>query len=109
LFVAFADDATEFDCDTEPPFPGLRTRTEMFELLGAICFAEDRARLPASCRRSASTTGRRPSRPGLELPCVVVAEFEASADEEAVFDCETGPSLPSLRTRTEMFELLGST
>ena len=46
--------------------------------------------------------------PVWELPCVVGAELVASAVEEASFDCETAPSLPGLRTRTEMFELLGA-
>jgi hypothetical protein len=34
VFVAWADESAVFDCDTEPPFPGLSTRTETFELLG---------------------------------------------------------------------------
>jgi hypothetical protein len=38
----------------------------------------------------------------LEL-CVVVAVFVASAEDVAVFDCDTVPSLPGLSTRTEMF------
>jgi hypothetical protein len=34
VFVAFAVESAVFDCDTDPPFPGLSTRTETFELLG---------------------------------------------------------------------------
>jgi hypothetical protein len=33
--------------------------------------------------------------------------FDAAAAESALFVCETAPSLPGLRTRTEMFVLLG--
>jgi hypothetical protein len=39
--VAF-DDAT-FDCETDPPSPGLRTRTEMFWFDGFSCFVAARA------------------------------------------------------------------
>jgi hypothetical protein len=40
--------------------------------------------------------------------CVVEFEFVELASDVAVFDCVTGPSLPGLSTRTEMFVLLGS-
>ena len=43
------------------------------------------------------------------LVWVGVAVFVASAVEVASFDWSTEPSLPGLRTRTEMFELLGFT
>jgi hypothetical protein len=45
--------------------------------------------------------------PVCELPCVVAAVFAAFADDEASFDWLTAPSLPGLRTRTEMFEFSG--
>ena len=35
--------------------------------------------------------------------CVVDALLLAFAVDEAVFDCDTAPSLPGLSTRTEMF------
>ena len=39
-FSFFAVDSAldEFDCSTSPSLPGLSTRTEMFVLLGLICF-----------------------------------------------------------------------
>jgi len=40
---AVADDDASFDCDTEPPSPGLRTRIETFEFDGSTCFAADSA------------------------------------------------------------------
>ena len=40
-FDAFASDETSFDCFTLPSSPGLSTRTERFELLGSICFADE--------------------------------------------------------------------
>jgi hypothetical protein len=39
--------------------------------------------------------------------CVSGAVFVAVAVEVALFDCVTFPSLPGLRTRTEMFEFDG--
>src|SRR5579859_5699086 len=108
VFVAWADESAAFDWFTEPPLPGLRTRTDVFELLGLSCVADERPSAPwlvsASCFDDCT-----PPPPVWEEPCVVVAEFVASACEVASFDCVTLPSLPGLRTRTEMFELLGST
>ena len=81
----------------------------MFELLGAIWVAEDLASDPCVVSALCVDDWTPEPPPVWELPCVVAAEFEASADEEAVFDCETAPLSPSLRTRTEIFELLGAT
>jgi hypothetical protein len=40
---ADALESTEFVCDTEPPFPGLRTRTDTFTFSGFSCVACDPA------------------------------------------------------------------
>src|SRR5579862_1493668 len=109
VFVASADESAVFDCDTEPLLPGLSTRTEMFELLGWSCVADDRPSAPWLVSASCFDDCTPPLPPVWEALCVVVAEFVASAFEVASFDCVTLPSLPGLRTRTEMFELLGST
>src|SRR3954454_25318324 len=47
MFPAVADEAAVFVCETSPSSPGLRTRIEMFVLLGSICAAPDAA--PACC------------------------------------------------------------
>jgi hypothetical protein len=106
-FCAFAEDSASFDCDTEPPSPGLKIRTETFEFSGWTCLAEDRA--ADSCEVSAFWVDDCTPEPlpVCEEPCVVAAVFVASADEEASFDWLTAPSLPGLRTRTEMFEFSG--
>jgi hypothetical protein len=46
-FDAVASESTLFDCETEPSFPGLRTRIETFVLLGLVCAAP--AAAPATC------------------------------------------------------------
>jgi hypothetical protein len=109
VFSAFAEDSASFDWDTEPPSPGLRTRTERFEFSGLTWVAEDRP--VAFCVVSAFCVEDWTPEPlpAWELPWVVAAVFVASADEDASFDCVTAPSLPGLRTLTEMFELLGWT
>ena len=45
LPAAAFEDAT-FDCDTEPLFPGLRTRTEMFSFDAPFCSVSEPARAP---------------------------------------------------------------
>jgi hypothetical protein len=45
-FDAFADDVASFDCVTLPSFPGLSTRTEIFEFEGWIWVALDAAIAP---------------------------------------------------------------
>src|SRR6266508_142145 len=110
VFVAFAEDSASFSCDTEPPLPGLNTRTERFVFSGCTCVAEDAASAPCFVSALCVDDWTPPEPPPVwELPCVVGAELEASADEEASFDCLTLPSFPGLRTRTEMCELLGLT
>ena len=48
---AVAEDPAAFVCDTFPSLPGLRTRIEMFVLLGLVCVAPDAA--AACCEVSA--------------------------------------------------------
>jgi hypothetical protein len=50
--VELASDDAEFDCVTAPSLPGLSTRTEMFELLGATCVVPEAE--VASCELPAS-------------------------------------------------------
>src|SRR5204863_317194 len=94
---------------TEPPFPGLRTRTERLLFSGLICVAEERP--IAFCSVSAlcvdDCTPPEPVEDWLAV-CVGVAVFVAAAVEAASFDCDTEPSLPGLSTRTEMFWFEGS-
>src|SRR5262249_19421598 len=109
-FSALAVEVALLLCETEPLLPGLSTRTPRFELLGAICVAPERARAPCEVPAPCVDDCTPPEPPPLwELACEVAAVFEASAVEVALFDCETLPSSPGLRTRTEMFELLGWT
>ena len=91
-----------------PSLPGLSTRIGTLVLLAPYCDASDSAvatwpvdadcvdwiGFAAACRWLAAG----PSCSGCP----------AAADEAAVFDCVTVPSLPGLRTRIEMFVLLGS-
>ena len=107
VFCAFAEESASFDCETEPPFPGLRTRTERFEFSGCTWVAEERATECCDVSAFCVVDWTPEPLPVWELPCVVGAEFVALAVEDASFDCETAPSSPGLRTRTEMFELLG--
>src|SRR5919198_1163867 len=85
VFCALAEDVASFDCDTEPPLPGLRTRTERFEFSGLTWVAEDRP--IAFCVVSAfcveDCTPEPP--PVCVLPWVVVAVFVALAGRGALF------------------------
>ena len=111
-FAAVALDSTLFDCETEPLFPGLRTRTGMFVLLAPLCVAYDSAcadwLLSADCP-IACVPPAHPHEPFWVWPAdwPVRFAFPAVAFELAVFDCETSPPLPGLRTRTEMFWFAG--
>jgi hypothetical protein len=86
VFFAVAEDSASFDWDTEPPFPGLRTRTERFEFSGLTWVAEERP--IAFCVVSALCVDDCTPEPlpVWELPCVVAAVFDASAVEDASFD-----------------------
>jgi hypothetical protein len=109
LFEAPASDAAVFVWVVLPLFPGLSTRTEMFELLGFVCCVAEVA--PASCAVDASccadwtSPDRQPqaAAAACAADCEVDAVFAAFALESASFDCVTAPSSPSLRMRTEMF------
>jgi hypothetical protein len=112
-FAAVAPEATVFDCDTFPSWPGLCTRTEMFSLLAPCCVAYesalaawlDFASWPTACVPP-------PSQPH-EPACVWSADwpvtfaFPAVAFEATVLDCVTSPPEPGLCTRTEMFWFAG--
>src|SRR5262245_22888655 len=109
------DDAV-FDCVTEPPSPGLKTRTVTFEFDGFSCFVA--AKAPASWSESAdwpmacvppSPPHLQESPPSCVCPavCFVAFRLPASAFDDAAFDCETSPSLPGLRTRTLTFSFDG--
>ena len=106
---AAACEPTAFVCDTLPSLPGLSTRIGTLVLLAPLLRCErQRRRDLAGRRRLRSTTGSRLPPPAVWLePCVVLLALPAAADDPAVFDCVTLPSLPGLRTRIEMFVLLG--
>jgi hypothetical protein len=93
---------------TLPLLPGLNTRTETLLLLGATWVASDSA---AECW-SVSACWLDDCTP--EPPCVwlavcgVVAVLPEVADEAALFVCDTFPSLPGLKIRTETFSFDGS-
>ena len=111
-FAAVALDSTLFDCETEPLSPGLRTRTGMFVLLAPLCVAYDSAFadwLLSASWPIACVPPAHPHEPFWVWPAdwPVRFAFPAVAFELAVFDCETSPLLPSLRTRTEMFWFAG--
>src|ERR687890_93131 len=103
----------EFDCDTDPLSPGLRTRMATFVFSGSICFADDAAM--AACSFSADCpeiwTPVLPPPPA----CCCVLDWSAafvllaSALLVALFDCETGPSFPGLSTRIETLVFSGFT
>jgi hypothetical protein len=103
-------DAAVFDCVTEPSLPGLRTRIGTFVLLGASCAAAESATaswsVPADCCDDWTPP---PPAAAWSAFCVVELRLPAPADEAALFDCETAPSLPGLSTRIAMLVLLGAT
>jgi hypothetical protein len=104
---ASAREPTAFVCDTLPSLPGLSTRIGTFVLLAPVCEASDRAAaswsVDADCVEDWIAL---PPAVWLE-PCDVLLALPAAAEDPAVFACVTLPSLPGLRTRIEMFVLLG--
>src|SRR6185437_13331645 len=117
---ASAVEDTSFDCVTDPPFPGLSTRTGMFLFVAPSWEAADSATAPCSfelcCFATWMPIGSEPQpqdsplRDGSwsELWSVELS-FDAVAVDETEFACFTLPSLPGLRTRTEMFVFVGLT
>src|SRR5581483_10874205 len=107
VFVVFAVDVALLDCETLPPFPGLWIRTETFEFLGRSCVALESA-APVCVVVASCVADCTPEPPPAWFPvCAVVALFVAVALEVALFDCETAPSSPGERIRTETFEFVG--
>src|SRR5581483_10002254 len=89
------------------PFPGLWIRTETFEFLGRSCVALESA-APVCVVVASCVADCTPEPPPAWFPvCAVVALFAAVALEVALFDCETAPSSPGERIRTETFEFVG--
>src|SRR5262249_37971374 len=116
-FGALTTDEALFDWLTWPPSPLLQMRTGVLLFSASFCSADDAASAACSVEAScfeAWTPPSEPWQPHDEPPwswstdCLVSASFDAFASDEASFDCVTLPSSPLLRTRTEMFELLGS-
>ena len=117
-FCADAFDSTLFVCETGPSFPSLSTRIGTFVFDAPVWVADDSA--AASCASAAVwlavCTPVEPDgqhAPVLPAACDCAADwldelaFDADALEPTLFVCETGPSLPGLSTRMEMFVLLG--
>jgi hypothetical protein len=104
-----AEEAALFVWLTLPLLPGLEMRTETLLLLGAICSAPDSAAEPWSVSACcADDCTPEPPCAWLAL-CVVVPVLPEVADEAALFVCETVPSSPGLRMRTDTFWFDGST
>jgi hypothetical protein len=107
-----------FDCVTEPPPPGLSTRTGAFVFDAPVCVAAERAAaacsLPADCVAVCTPVDPAPQHAG-EVPLACACEalwsdefaFDAFALLSTLFDCETEPSFPGLRTRIPTLVLLG--
>jgi len=116
LLPALADDAAVLSCDTEPPSPGLSTRTETAVFDGSICVADESAAAPWSVDADWSAVWigvAELSQPHddpawvCEPVWLVVDVLPASARDVSVLDCVTEPSLPGLSTRIGTLTLLG--
>ena len=105
---AAACEPTAFVCDTLPSLPGLSTRIGTLVLLAPYCEASDSAvaTWPVDADCVEDWIGLPPPAVWLE-PCDVLLALPAAAEDPAVFACVTLPSFPGLRTRIEMFVLLG--
>src|SRR5205823_3286400 len=106
LLPAKAEESALLLCVTEPSLPGLSTRTDSFELLGAICFASDSA--AAFWSVSADWVDACTPEPlwVCGAVCVVSALLPANAEDAAVFVWVTLPPPPRLPIRTGSFSLL---
>jgi hypothetical protein len=111
-FRAAAPAVAEFDWVRSPELPGLRTRIDCASLDGESCTAL--ASASASCLFLASWPAIWVwSEPGAPPICdwvvswLVLLAFAARAPAVVVFDCETAPSLPGLRTRIELAPFVG--
>jgi len=97
---ATADDPAAFAWYTDPPPPGLSTRTGDASLLAPNCAASEAA--TASCSVEACCPSTWIWRPlpasDCEPFCLVAAPFSAAADERASFACDVVPSSPELPT-----------
>jgi hypothetical protein len=100
-------EAAVLACDTSPSFPGLSTRIGTFTWLGLTCEAAESAIASWSVPAACCDVWIPPPPAVWVADCPVVLALPAVADEAAVLDCVTLPSLPGLRTRIEMFVLLG--
>ena len=93
-----------FDCDTEPPLPGLKMRTAMFSFVAPFCSASAELFAPwwliAPWR--AVCVPPPPEDPWL-ADCVVELPLSAAEIPATVLDCSTEPSSPELKIRTLMF------
>jgi hypothetical protein len=114
VFVAVAEDIASFDCETAPPFPQLSIRIGPLSFVAPTCVAEDKpiASWPISLDWPIACTAGPPWQPQPEgdwywVPvCVTGAVFVAVADDAALFDWVSEPSLPpeAMRTGSLVFE-----
>src|SRR3954466_5705036 len=100
-FPATALEPTALDCVTEPPLPGLATRTGDASFDAPCCAAADAARAPCAVDASCDAIWIALPEPAACDPCCeVAAPFSAAALEPTVLSCRTEPSFPPLPTRT---------
>ena len=105
---AAAFEPTAFVCDTLPSLPGLSTRIGTLVLLAPYCDAERQRRRELARRRGLlRRLDRIAATCRLARALCVLLALPAAAEDPAVFVCVTLPSFPGLRTRIEMFVLLG--
>src|SRR3954468_8667132 len=96
-FPATALEPTALDCETEPPLPGLLTRTGDASFDAPFCTAADAARAP--CAVDASCVAiwiALPEPADCEPCCEVPAPLSAVPVEPAAFCCCTAPPFPPL-------------
>src|SRR6478736_4302882 len=98
---ATAPEPTVLDWLTEPPLPGLSTRTGEASFDAPSCAAADAARAPCAVDASCDAIWIALPEPADCDPCCdVTAPFSAAALEPAVFSCRVEPPFPPLPTRT---------
>ena len=85
---------------TEPPPPGLLTRTGEASFDAPNCAASDAAKEACPVFASWPSTWIAGPAASCEASCFVEALLPEVADEPTVFDCVTLPSEPGLHTRT---------
>src|SRR5581483_9158978 len=98
---AVAVEPTVFACVTEPPSPGLSTRTGDASFEAPCWSANEPASAPCSVEASCPATWMPVPPCDCDASCVVVAALPAVAAEFTAFVWDTEPPSPGLSTRIE--------